>query len=425
MDKSSIPPLVALLACRTVCRGRLRAARPLRGIDVLLIIALLGVLGTVFTNGDALHDGVVTRQPMELYDAISTAIGFILTCYLPFLVGRAVFRTGADAQDFLRCFVIAGLIYTPLLLIEVRFSPQLHTWVYGFFPHSFAQTRRGGGFRPVVFMGHGLIVGRFMLGVVIAAALVWKAKLKRPTRVANGAVVVLLIVVTVLCKSLGSLMLAVIALPLIFFTKPQTQVRVAAIVGLITLTYPVLRLTDNFPVDDLLDFSASFSEDRASSLEFRFVNEDQLLERALERPVFGWGGYSRNRVLNEAGKDLSVTDGEWIILFGIYGVIGFVGQFGLFVLPLLIAARNIKRIQSVRDRSLVGGIALMNAVFAADPNSQSSGVFPHFFVAGILHGLATGMVLESARKPATVALARPRQGMPGDQGAVASGAPSS
>ena len=157
------------------------------------------------------------------------------------------------------------------------------------------------------------------------------------------------------------------------------------------------------------------------------MNEDKLLERALERPMFGWGGYSRNRVLDEAGRDETVTDGEWIILFGIYGVIGFCGQFGLFVLPTLIAARNMKRIHSARDRSLVAGIALMNALFAADLLPNSSGVFPHFFVAGILHGVATGMVLESVRKPAAAAaLARAPQGggVAGEAagGAVASGA---
>lgn len=58
-----------------------------------------------------------------------------------------------------RFLVIAGLIYTVPMLYEIRMSPQLHTIFYGYFPHSFGQQARGGGFRPVVFMGHGLLVG--------------------------------------------------------------------------------------------------------------------------------------------------------------------------------------------------------------------------------------------------------------------------
>ena len=53
-------------------------------------------------------------------------------------------------------------------------------------------------------------------------------------------------------------------------------------------------------------------EDRAGSLEFRLDNEDMLIARAMQRPLFGWGGWGRARVHDEDGKDISVTDGLWI-----------------------------------------------------------------------------------------------------------------
>ena len=74
----------------------------------------------------------------------------------------------------LRGLVVAGLIYSLPMLFEVRMSPQLHTWIYGYFPHSFGQQMRDGGFRPVVFIGHGLGVAFFVMTTVVAAAAFWR-----------------------------------------------------------------------------------------------------------------------------------------------------------------------------------------------------------------------------------------------------------
>ena len=72
------------------------------------------------------------------------------------------------------------------------------------------------------------------------------------------------------------------------------------------------------------------SDDRARSLEFRFINEDRLLGRASERPLAGWGRFGRNRVYDEeGGYDVSVTDGRWIIVLGQFGILGFIAEFGL------------------------------------------------------------------------------------------------
>ena len=47
------------------------------------------------------------------------------------------------------------------MLVEVRLSPQINTWIYGFFQHDFIQMMRYGGFRPIVFLPHGLWVAFF------------------------------------------------------------------------------------------------------------------------------------------------------------------------------------------------------------------------------------------------------------------------
>ena len=63
-------------------------------------------------------------------------------------------------------------------------------------------------------------------------------------------------------------------------------------------------------------------EERAHSFNFRIESEDVLIEHALKAPILGWTGFGRNRVLNEEGKDISVTDGYWVIVLGIFGITG-------------------------------------------------------------------------------------------------------
>jgi hypothetical protein len=74
--------------------------------------------------------------------------------------------------------------------------------------------------------------------------------------------------------------------------------------------------------------------DRAQSLEFRLQNEDVLLVRAAEKPVFGWGTWGRNQIWSETGRLLTVTDGRWIILLGVGGWLLLLAEFGLLSLPV-------------------------------------------------------------------------------------------
>ena len=51
--------------------------------------------------------------------------------------------------------------------------------VYGFFPHSWLQHVRGGGFRPIVFMNHGLVLGIFLSMAVVASAIMVRLSTRR------------------------------------------------------------------------------------------------------------------------------------------------------------------------------------------------------------------------------------------------------
>src|SRR6185295_1214319 len=83
--------------------------------------------------------------------------------------------------------------------------------------------------------------------------------------------------------------------------------------------------------------------ERAQSLEYRFFAEDLLARHAMKQPVFGWGGWGRNRSskFNELEPIVHV-DGLWIITFGTYGVVGLAGLLGTFLLPPLILICRLK-----------------------------------------------------------------------------------
>src|SRR5205823_4753004 len=96
-----------------------------------------------------------------------------------------------------------------------------------------------------------------------------------------------------------------------------------ALLLLVPPAYMALRLTGVWSGEGVVEWVGSrVDEERAQSLEFRLRNEDLLIDRALEQPAFGWGGWGRSRVVDDTGRDLTVTDGLWVIALGDRGFFG-------------------------------------------------------------------------------------------------------
>jgi hypothetical protein len=126
--------------------------------------------------------------------------------------------------------------------------------------------------------------------------------------------------------------------------------------------------------------AAKQDEDRASSLNFRFRNEEALLERAMEKPLFGWGGYGRARY------DDSTTDGYWIITVGNRGLVGFFALFGtaaLACISLLRASAN--RAHPEQLRMLMAGMALIGTIILVDQIPNASMMSFTWFLFGVMY----------------------------------------
>jgi hypothetical protein len=372
-DKSSIPNLAALAGCLFIARRSLRLFHGFGIAEVLILMLLVGPFITSALNGDAIRVGERVLPGVGPYDALSAAVAQLIFV-LPFFLARQVLRNAEDNVEILRVLVIAGLAYSLPMLFEVRMSPQLHTWIYGFFPHSFAQQVRDGGFRPVVFLGHGLLVAFFLMTTAIAAAALWRTQ-SRILRLPAAGVTASLSAVLVLCKTMSALIYGAVGMALVRFTKPRFQLRIALLLVALALLYPMLRAGDLIPTRSLIELSQSVSDDRAGSLKVRFDNEDQLLDRAWQRFMFGWGRFGRNRVYDdESGDDISVTDGRWIITMGSFGFFGFLAEFGLLSLAVVRAASALRYAQSAQEEVSLAALALILAMNMIDllPNSSLS-----------------------------------------------------
>lgn len=428
-DKVSIPNLAAAGICLLVLGHRIEVLPRSRLARGLLVLFVVSPLATVLTNSEPVVFGhfatqwgefVVPDSPvrgalpgMRIYDALSEIANQAIYI-LPFFLARHLLASEHAMREIVLALMVAGLIYSVPMLIEVRLSPQLNTWIYGFFQHSFDQMIRYGGFRPIVFLQHALWVAFFMLTCVMAAASLTRAAPpeRRPRLI---LALVYLAVMLVLCRSLGPLVLAVGLLPMVLLLGVRWQLRIAAFLGAVALSYPLLRGAGLIPVDGLVSLASAISPERAQSLGFRFANEDMLLAHAAEKPFFGWGSWGRNLIHDMAtGELLSVTDGRWIIVIGTYGWLGYIVEFGLLALPLALLARQAAHLPAGAVSPHAGTVALILGANMVDMLPNATLIPFTWLLAGAVMGYAETLQQRSAagagarRGGAAAGPARPR-----------------
>ncbi len=149
--------------------------------------------------------------------------------------------------------------------------------------------------------------------------------------------VIALLLTAVLCRSTGALALGAVGC-LTLALSQWVRLPIAPILLLaVPPLYVGLRTSSLWSGEEAVGWlGANFDEGRAQSLDFRLQNENQLVDKALENPVFGWGGWGRSRIRDAEGKEAAVADGLWIIALGERG---FVGLVALGLTLLLPAAR--------------------------------------------------------------------------------------
>ena len=385
LTRNEITGLAVLLGTLALRRGRVTATFSPLGQDLVLLVILAGAAGTALTNGDRPH---ANSTPLASYDIISMFAADALALWLPFFLGRIAVRGPADLRTLFRLMALAALLYSLLIMIELRFSPQIHRWVYGVHPHSFFQHVRYGGYRPMVFMGTGLAVALFIFTAAMGSMALARAR-EPISRFASQWVAGWLAVILVLCKSLASLLYGLAVGPVILLFSARRIALFAALLAGFVAIYPVLQVSGAFPTRFLVDTAQLIDADRAHSLDFRFTNEEVLLDHTSGRKAFGWGGHNRNRVYNETTRRRVITDSFWVIVYSTRGFVGLAVVAWLLLRPV-IRARRLAARYPTSDRRMVGALALVVAVQAVDLliNGLFNGL--SLFTAGALVGACSG-----------------------------------
>ncbi len=415
LNKETIPNLVAFGCCLAYW-GRMPHLLPESRIArLLLVLFIVSPAITVLTNLEPIRFGVDRFGTLQLvdpnaltlgglpglraYDSASALVGQVFLM-LPFFLARELLRTEAAIREILLALVIAGAIYALPMLWEVRFSPQLHTKLYGFFQHDFLQAVRNGGFRPFVFMPHGLWVAFFAFMVTMAAAA--RARIAEPGSAGKKLLLVLCgLGLVVICKSLGALIFTLVFVPVVLILRPRAHLALAALLAAVVIAYPLLRGTGLVPTDAIVERVAELSEERAQSLEYRFTNEDLIIGHVAEKPLFGWGGWGRFMVFDPAtGETDTIVDGMWVITIGQSGWLGYIGMFGLLALPLLGLWWESRRSGATPVPLAVSTLALILAVNMLDLLPNATLIPFTWLMAGALLGYA-----ESLRRATTAAQA--------------------
>ncbi|MBL8901595.1 MAG: O-antigen ligase domain-containing protein [Planctomycetes bacterium] len=312
----------------------------------------------------------VISNDLGTYDAFAQTLNQTVAWGIPYLVGRCYFSNADHARELAIGLVIGGLIYAPLCLWEARMSPQLHAIVYGFHQHSFEQSVRGTTYRPTVFMHHGLMVSMWMaVSALIGAALWLRGNVRAIGPLPMPAVALVIIAATVMCKSLGALLLLGAGLgTLLLLGRAFGRLPLLLLIGA-PLLYVACRIEGLWTGETVVELTRSVSEDRAASLQYRLDSERFLIARAWERPWLGWAGYGRNNTYYDEHDEYIdvIVDGLWILTFGQLGLIGLGSLTLALLLPVLAFARRVRPALWSQKRTIaVGALALIPPLFLVD-----------------------------------------------------------
>jgi hypothetical protein len=398
VTKAAVTSYAALLGVAMFDPGRLLSFR-LRAVDIPMLVRYAVPMASSLANG------------LGAYDGTSAVFDRLIAWGVPYLMGRLYFSDLESLRELAVAVFLGGLIYVPLCLYEVRMSPQLHHMVYGFHQHSFAQTQRFGGWRPVVFLPHGLALGMWLTVSSLVGLWLWQSgAVRRLWNVPMSALVPVLLGTALLCKSLGALALLACGVGLLAAMKWTRTAAVIVPLIIAVPTYLTARLVLGWNGQELVEMVAAIDKGRADSLHVRLFNEERITTRAMQKPLFGWGSWGDYREVDDHQGQI-ITDSFWIITVGQNGTIGLAAGIAMMLTPVVMLLRRTRmRHWTHPSVAAVAGLAVAWLMFVFDSMFN--------FMPNAVLVLSAGAVCGACARAATWRRPAARPAWPQQQGGI-------
>ena len=314
IDKNITSCIGALLGIIFVKREHFNWLGKYRSVRYSIITIFIITIINYFFNMQPIFNGQYWKEGLTLYELISACLRNYFAI-LPLVIGLYAVRTESDVIKLYKLLVVALLIYLPLVLFEIRFSPQLHNYLYGFYPHSLSQQLRDGGFRAMVFTGHGLITANIYLGGFVSLLVLLKLKRYFISKSFNNVLILVFLAILILLKSVTAIVLAVLSFILVFILSNNLRGLAQKIILAFSIIYPLFILFEVVPYDSIYEFVISIvPEERVDSLFFRLNNEATYITYLDDFFLIGYGSMGRWFI-----PDV-IVDGIWLVWIMQYGV---------------------------------------------------------------------------------------------------------
>jgi hypothetical protein len=345
---------------------------------------------------DPLFSALANMQGFSV--AVRSELYQILAWGVPYFFGRVYFANTVSLRMAAKAFVIAGMAYVPICLIEMFTGPQIYAHLYGYQPYRWIGAERYVGFRPIGLLEDGNQLGIWMATSTLIATWLWRRRLAAaifgvPIAWISG----ILFLITLLCQSVGSIVLLLCLLPFVFLRQSYLPRAVAALFLLAILAFMGLRVANFISLRSLVEHNAAahsaaqfFKGIQRQSFGWRLSQDEKYIDTALEEPLLGAGTWDWWRASG------SRPWGLWLLAFGMYGLAGLLALEGLQLLPVA------RILWSPLARGDGEGFDLRNALAAAilmsaiDNLLNGSMILPLLLVIG---GLSTETVAASAAAP--------------------------
>jgi hypothetical protein len=316
---------------------------------------------------------------------------------VPWVLGRIYFSDHDSLLLAARACVIAGICYVPICLVEICIGPQLYAFLYGYQPYRWVGAERYLGFRPIGLLEDGNQLGIWMAAATLIAVALYARRLApRALGLPMGWAATLLAVTTLLCQSVGSVLLLLLLLPFVLLQRRSVLRRAVAVLAVAIVGFALFQMTDRVSLRAMAQhngvlhsLATALADVGRQSLAWRISHEESQMTLALQKPLLGFGKWNW-------WQDGTVRPWSlWLLVFGMYGVIGLMAFGSILFLPVLRAAWPSGEVSDPAGSSLRLALVALILMVAIDNLLNGAMILPYLLLMG---GLATDRASQGAHR---------------------------